>query len=320
MRRFLVIVLLVALGAVAYLGREVFARYTAAFPELPPGVYVGTLRPNSKDTEAVPWLVARFSGEQSLSVSVGDVRLPSQIAAPIDPSGKTRLPLTIGEGEARVKFVGGAVSPTRYRGRYSNPRLQQEGEWVLSRVSSEETPSVVEQGLIRWFAVREEIERIEAEIQEIQSKADQQSSSIDNLHRYVADEDALRKTADDRLGRADSQLDAARAELTQRQGQLDKAIRDFELSQRISQEGKLVFLSRETIQRESRWIELSLKLVAPETSLGFDQALARAEKVRALKAAIRREREGVAATTGAERYSGRSAETRNEEEFYETLR
>jgi septal ring factor EnvC (AmiA/AmiB activator) len=191
---------------------------------------------------------------------------------------------------------------------------------VLSRVSSEETPSVVEQGLIRWFAVREEIERIEAEIQEIQSKADQQSSSIDNLHRYVADEDALRKTADDRLGRADSQLDAARAELTQRQGQLDKAIRDFELSQRISQEGKLVFLSRETIQRESRWIELSLKLVAPETSLGFDQALARAEKVRALKAEIRREREGVAATTGAERYSGRSAETRNEEEFYETLR
>jgi hypothetical protein len=80
-----------------------------------------------------------------------------------------------------------------------------------------------------------------------------------------------------------------------------------------------VFLSRETIQRESRWIELSLKLLSPETSLGFDQALERAERVQALRREIRDAREAAVQRATEQRYKGESAETQHEEEFYGNL-
>jgi hypothetical protein len=135
----------------------------------------------------------------------------------------------------------------------------------------------------------------------------------------VADEDVLRKTADVRFGRTDSALSAARDELALRQSQLDRSLTDFDLSQRISQEGKLVFLSRETLQRESRWIELTLKLLAPETSIGFEQALERAERVKSLKASIDEERKAIIRKAGDERPRNEGSETRAEEEFYEHL-
>jgi hypothetical protein len=173
--------------------------------------------------------------------------------------------------------------------------------------------------LTTWFSLFEEVEKIDEQIQASQQKADQQRTSIDNLGKYVADGDVLRKTADVRLNRTDSQVESKRNELSVRQAQLDRSLRDFELSQRISREGKLVFLSRETIQRESRWIELSLKLLAPETSVGFEQALERAERIQSLRRTIARERAEPVEQATAERYSGESAETSAEEEFYEQL-
>ena len=169
---------------------------------------------------------------------------------------------------------------------------------------------------MRWFSLWQEVERLEDQILTSQRNTDQQRATIDNLHRYVDDEDALRKTADVRLGRTDSALSSARDELALRQSQLDRALSDFDLSQRISQEGKLVFLSRETLQRESRWIELSLRLLAPETSIGFEQALERAERVTALKASIDRERRAIIQKAADELPRNEGAEIQAEEEFY----
>jgi hypothetical protein len=318
MRKLLPLVVL-AIGLGVFGGLLLFRRYTAAFPDLSSGIYVGLLKPQTTSQTPIPWLVARFPGEHSLAVGIGDVRFPAQRVAPVDPLGKTRLPLVVGEGGVRLRFTGTSVESGSYEGSYLNPITQEQGSWTLKKVRAEEPSLNSEQGLIRWFALWQEIERIELEIQDAQAKADQQRASIDNLHRHVTDEDGLRKTADMRLGRTDSELESARNELQVRQKQLDKVIRDFDLSQRISQEGKLVFLARETIQRESRWIELSLKLLAPETSLGFDQALARAERVQTLKRQIKREREAVVHKSTEDRYRGTSAETQHEEEFYGQL-
>lgn len=298
-------------GAAAFL----FRQYTSCFPEIQPGVYAGTLE-GSKGVAPTPWLVVRVPGEQSLAVAIGDVRLPAQKVAPLDPSGRTRLPLVVGENEARLRMVGSERQPGHYEGTYTNPISHEQGRWRLSLLHDVPGALVVEQDLTRWFSLWQELEAIEHEIQESQRKADEQRVSIENLHRYVSDGETLRKTADVRLGRSDSELEAARSELQQRQQQLDKALRDFDLSQRISREGKLVFLSRETIQRESRWIELTLQLLAPETSLGFDRALERAERIQTLKKTIAKEREGVVERSTQDRYQGKERETRDEEEFY----
>jgi hypothetical protein len=293
--------------------------YVAAFPDLPPGVYGGTLTFSGSKRE-VPWLVFRRPGEQSLAVAVGLVTVSAQRVAPIDPVRGGRQPIFVGGADVRLRLTGDIATEGRYEGQFVNPISQEHGSWVLVKQDFSGTSSGTEQELTLWYSLWQELEHIEGEIQASQRTVDDQSGSIDNLHRVVSEGDVLRKTADVRLGRADSEMEAAFEELRARQGQLDRKLRDFDLTQRVSLEGRLVFLSRETIQRESRWIELTLDLLAPETSIGFDQALERAERVKKLKEEIGRAREAKAARSVAESPGVNSGQLNSEEEFYEHLR
>lgn len=305
----------VALGIGGYF---FFQRYTAAFPVLAPGSYVG-LCAVENGGRSFPWFVSQKDKEATLSIFIGDARIPAARVVMVDPTGKTRLPLVVGDGAARLRFTGSMMTPGEYEGEFLNPVSNERGKWHLRSVPYQPMATGLEDDLVRWFSLWQELEHIEMKIQEMQHNSDQQRDRIDNLHRYVSDGETLRKTADVRLGRTDSALESARSELATRQQQLDRTLRDFDLSQRISAEGKLVFLSRETIQRESRWIELTLKMLAPETSPGFDQALERAERVQSLRQQIADEQSAIARAGEVSRYRGESKETSKEEEFYGQL-
>jgi hypothetical protein len=320
MRRLLLFAVMFAaiVGAISSL---VARWYTASFPELKPGVYVGTLIA-SRSNSVLPWVVVKQAGEQTLSVAIGDVRFSAQRISPVDPFGKTRQPLIIGQSDARLKLTGVEHGEGRYKGEYNDPIARQDGEWALVKTELAVVHQGVETELTRWFSIWQELASIENEIQTAQKQVDDRRQTIDNLNRYVSDGDTLRKTADVRLGRTDSETESARDNLHERQNRLDRTLRDFDLSQRISQEGRLVYLSRETIQRESRWIELTLKLLEPETSIGFDQALERAERVKALKRAIIAERNSIEAKTEEPKESSpvkSESESDKEEEFYGQL-
>jgi hypothetical protein len=317
MRRFLALVVffLLLAGAGAYF---VFDRYSATFPTLAPGTYVGLCK-FQDGGRTLPWGVVGDERASTVAVFVGDVRIPAQRVATHDPTGRSRLPLLVGGADARLRFTGKEVSPGEYGGEFFNPISNERGTWTLQRVPGETIAPALKDDLTRWFALWQELESVEGEIQKAQQQIDERKASVDNLHAYVSDGEILKKTADQRLGRADSELDAARAELSDRQAQLDRAIRDFDLSERISPQGKLVFLSRQAIQRDSRWIELTLKLLAPETSPGFQQAVERAQRVKELKRKIAEERDAAAQRGDAERYGGERNQTQEEEAFYGQL-
>lgn len=320
------VALLGLLGIVVLVGVALAVQrwYVAAFPELAPGVYGGALifdgARSGGAKRQVPWVVVRRSGEQSLAVALGLVTVSAQRIAPIDPINGTRQPLFVGGSEARFRFTGRPAAEGRYEGEFLNPISQERGSWFLTKAEVAALSSEREGDLTRWFSLWQELEQIEGEIQESQRKVDDQTASIENLHRVVSEGDTLRKTADVRLGRSDSEMEAAVNELHMRQDQLDRQLRDFDLTQRVSKEGRLVFLSRETLQRESRWIELTLQLLAPETSIGFEEALERAERVRKLKQDIAKERAALATRSTSQSSSGERPPASSEEEFYEQLR
>jgi hypothetical protein len=321
MRKLLVAI--VVLGAcLMCLGWALYSRSASgAFPVIADGSYVGTFVVEGASS-VYPWSVVKDANSQALAVFVGDVRIPAQRVDPRDPSGKTRLPLIIGTAETRLRFVGKELAPGEYGGDFLNPISNEKGTWKLRKIPDDPIATTLEDDLSRWYALWQELEGLEGEIQSAQAKADQYRSAVDNLYRYVSDGDALKKTANDRLGRADSQIETLRAELAEQQQALDQKIRDFDLAQRISPEGALVFLSRQTIQRESRWVELTLKLLTPESSPGFQQAVEKAHRVKTLKRQIAEQREngersGAAATGGSRWAPKREAES--EEEFYGQL-
>ena len=311
-------VMVVVAGSVclALLGWMFFTRVSSGvFPALIDGTYVGTFQAAGA-ARARPWSVVKEGGSPELAVFIGDVRIPAQRIDPRDPSGKTRLPLIVGGPEARLRFAGKEVASGEYGGDFIDPLSNEKGTWRLLKVPSDTIAAGLEDDLTRWYALWQELESLEGEIQQAQAKADQQRSAVDNLHQYVSDGDALKKTANERLGRADSQIEAARAELVEQQRLLDQRIRELELAQRISPEGALVFLSRQTIQRESRWVELTLKLLSPESSPGFQQAIEKARRVKSLKREIAAERGTRSDSSGEGSRWAPKRELESEEEFY----
>jgi hypothetical protein len=291
---------------------------SGAFPLLLDGTYVGTFGVEGGATR-YPWSVVKEPNGQSLAVFVGDVRIPAQRIDARDPSGKTRLPLIVGTTETRLRFTGKELAQGEYGGDFINPISNERGTWMLRKVPSDPIATALEDDLSRWYALWHELESLEDDIQKAQAKADQHRSAVDSLNSYVLDGDTLKKTANERLGRAGSEIESMRVELAEQRQLLDQKIRDFELSQRISPEGALVFLSRQTIQRESRWIELTLQLLSPESSPGFQQAIEKARRVKNLKRQIAQERGG-STKAGAEADHGASKrEIESEEEFYGQL-
>lgn len=291
---------------------------SGTFPILMDGTYVGTFGVEGAATR-YPWSVVKEPNGESLAVFVGDVRVPAQRVDARDPSGKTRLPLIVGTSETRLRFTGKELAQGEYGGDFINPISNERGAWTLRKVPSDLIATALEDDLSRWYALWHELEGLEDDIQRAQAKADEHRSAVDSLNSYMSDGDALKKTANERLGRAGSEIESMRADLAGQQQLLDQKIRDFELSQRISPEGALVFLSRQTIQRESRWVELTLKLLAPESSPGFQQAIEKARRVKNLKRQIAQER-GNASKAGAETGQGApKREIESEEEFYGQL-
>lgn len=316
--KWLVVIVVVGVG-LPLIGWALFLRgASGTFPILMDGTYVGTVNVEGGST-TYPWSVVKEPNDQSLAVFVGDVRIPAQRVDPRDPSGKTRLPLIVGATETRLRFTGKELAQGEYGGEFINPISNERGTWTLRKVPSDPIATTLEDDLSRWYALWNELEGLEDDIQKAQAKADQHRSAVDSLNGYVSDGDALKKTANERLGRAGSEIESMRADLAGQQQLLDQRIRDFELSQRISPEGALVFLSRQTIQRESRWVELTLKLLSPESSPGFQQAIEKARRVKNLKRQIAQER-GNSTKAGEEAGHGApKRETENEEEFYGQL-
>ena len=265
MTRFLIVITsLVVSIAGGYLS---LSRDSRVFPELPPGIYSGSIYRSGKQRggESIPWFIAKREGEKSLSVSIGDIRISSQKIAPVDTTGRINLALFVGEyisgqQEQRMRFTGRQEGVGKYVGDFVEMASGARGTWDLAQVKADWQRVGSESELTQWAALSNELEKLEQEISEARTKVDQQRAVIEDLKRYVSDGDVLRKTADVRLGRTDSETEAAQVELRERQLQLDRGLRNFDLSQRVSPAGKLVFLSREAIERESRWINSNLRV------------------------------------------------------------
>jgi hypothetical protein len=289
------------------------------FPEIAPGLYAGSLECDG-GTCSMPLLVEKQAQLRELAVFVGDERVPAQRAVTQDPSGRTKLPLIVAAQNLRLKLVGEARGIERYQGTFVDPINATQGTWKLEKRGDERLDPVQETAIRNWYAAWMSLQANEGKIQELQQEYQQQTRKIEKLNGSLLDDDTLRRKADQRLGSASSALESVQDELTQVRQELESALRNVELAQRVSSRGNLVLMSRESIQREARWIEISLNLFAPETAPGFEESLERAYRVQQLKDEIAQEREKLYREDTKRRYGGESSETRTEEEFYHEAR
>jgi hypothetical protein len=318
MRRALVLLFCVGIVAVI-VGAFVLVRdFNRTFPQLRPGVYAGTFV--STDTgESIPWWVESNVGSPDIFVSVGLAGIPAQRGVVVEPSSKTRLPLIVSGAERRFRVIGREDDSGTYEGDYSDPITSQRGTWRLNRFDIAPLEKGTRDDLVEWVTTWQALRSVEAKIEEVKNTFDTDEARIEKLHRYAVEGDSLQKAATSRLSSTATALEELQKNNAAKKGELDNLLRNIDISKRVSNEGRLVELSRESIAREARWIEQALHIAAPDVSGNFDAAYERALKVKALQDQISDERGLIRNLTEGAQTRGRNVERDSEEAFYNEL-
>jgi len=317
-KRILLVIFVMSCMALVVVGVLLWRDMTRAFPEIAPGKYVGMIRPHERG-EALVLYVQRDADAPMVAVALGSPGTSAQKVPIKDPLGGTRLPLIITGQDLRLRLTGDRRDERRYEGEYFDPIRDRHGKWYLDRIDSDSDIDREDGDLREWIGMVKELHNIEAAIELVKRKYDAQKNKIDKLSRYVVDEGALKQTASSRLSDTSSALDSLKTDVEKLQVDLDTTMRNADLSQRISPKGRLVILSRESLQRESRWIEITLKLLAPETAPGFEEQLERARRVKAIQDQIEAEYRRIEELEGMNRNYRSGNEIESEEEFYRGL-
>lgn len=318
MRRVLVLLFCVGIVALIAGGIVLVRDFNRAFPQLRPGIYAGTLV-SSDQTDAIPWWVESSVGSPDILVSVGLPGMPAQRGVVVEPSSKTRLPLIISGSERRFRIIGREDDNGTYEGDYSDPITSERGTWRLKRYELPPLEKGTRDDLVEWVSTWQSLRSVETKIEEIKNAYDTDEGRIEKLHRYAVEGDSLQKAANSRLSSTATALEDLRKSNAAKKSELDELLRNIDISKRVSNEGRLVELSRESIAREARWIEQALHIAAPDVSGNFDTAYERALKVKALQDQIADERGLIRNITEGARYRGNDRERESEEAFYNEL-
>jgi hypothetical protein len=319
MRRALFAILCIGVVALVVGGFMLVRDFNRGFPQLRPGIYAGTLV-SEKDGKAIPWWVEASVGNPDIFVSIGVDGVPAQRGVIVEPSSRTRLPLIVSGNDRRFRVIGREDDEGAYEGDYSDPITSDRGRWRLKRFEVAGLEKADRDDLVEWVATWQALRAVEVKIEDVKKGFDTDEGRIEKLHRYAVEGDSLQKAADSRLSTTASSLEEIRKNNAAKRTELDALLGNIDISKRVSPEGRLVELSRESIQREGRWIERALQLTAPEMAGGFEQDYERALKVKALQDQMSDERGLLRNLTEGPRYRERNSERESEEEFYNELR
>jgi hypothetical protein len=237
----------------------------------------------------------------------------------VEPSSKTRLPLIVSGPERRFRIIGREEDDGTYEGDYTDPITSERGTWRLKRYEIPSLEKGTRDDLVDWVSVWQALRTVELKIEEVKNSYDTDEERIEKLHRYAVEGDSLQKAADSRLSSTASTLQDVKKINVAKKGQLDELLRNIDISKRVSSEGRLVELSRESIAREGRWIERALNIAAPNVSGNFEASYERALKVKMLQDQIADERGLIRNLTEGPRYRERGGERESEEAFYHEL-
>lgn len=319
MRRALVAIFCIGIVAVVVGGALLIREFNRAFPQLRPGVYAGSIIP-AKGGEAIPWMVESLVGNPDVLISVGAEGFTAQRGVIAESSSGTRLPLIVNGPDTRFRMIGREEDNGEYEGDYTDPITSGRGTWTLRRVDIPALEKVERDDLVDWVSTWQSLRAVESKIEEIKKTYDGDEQRIEKLRRYAVDGDSLQKAADSRLSSTSAALEEIKKQNIATRAELENMLRNIDIAKRVSPEGRLVELSRESVHREGKWIEQALQLTAPEVSGGFEQDYERALKVKALQDQVSEERSLIRNLTEGPRYRERSTERESEEEFYNELR
>jgi hypothetical protein len=144
-----------------------------------------------------------------------------------------------------------------------------------------------------WLRLKAELADVDEQIQAAEAKVPEQRKEIEKLTEFITEGNNLRARADEKYRNVRAELDRRKEVLKAKQAEAKDLEKKIVLSHSVTPMGKLVSLSRASLEREARWIDSLLRTGPVETNEDLDLAVDRGKSVLSLKGQIEQERERI---------------------------
>lgn len=284
------VIAILSLGLLALVSFLLWAEMTRRFPRLEPGSYFGSISGVFSSAGLESRFYVEYEGAGSELVLVVPRPGWSPQAVPVgDPSAEAigeLTPLTIPGPDGALRFIGSRSGPGEYVGGVVNLDTGLEGSWRLSRVEAAPTDTSRDVEIRHWLALKGELADVVEEIKSTERRVPAQKTEIEKLTKFIEERERLRSSADGKFEEVKEALRVAQAELNALQGEARALEAELELAQRFTGMGRLVSLSRESLEREGRWLDSMLRSDVVSSQPDIEVAAERAAKIVKLKREI----------------------------------
>lgn len=267
----LIAALLVAIAIVLSLIR---AEMQLSFPPLAKGAYIGTI--DDVFDSSVPIYIYSEGTPGELIVSVLE-RGWSRASFSVDSSSVP--PLEVRGPTGRLKFVGARRSDGTYSGEVFNLDLQSRGSWKLDRLEAVAPKVVPSNSLTERVSLQNQIFELRSNIESIGQDMDVHDQAISEMRTLLEDDQALDTKIRSRMTSVRESLLQQEKEVLDLRQRARELAKELVFSEKLTDAGKLVSLSRKTLHRERRWIESAFRDSAAQNRSFYVDEYERAERV-----------------------------------------
>jgi hypothetical protein len=273
------------------------------FPRLPEGYYFGSLELNSSENGV--------KINQTIPLFVESTRSDEVFVAPIDEDWKPQLvtvvergdsgsgtwvhPIVVASGAMRLRFTGAPLASGEYAGTVESLGTT-EGTWKLQALTLLPHSSwrMDDADLDHWLRLQSELDTAIHAVHDSKEKVQAQKAEIEQLTEFITDADRLKGRAEKRFLKVKADWIALKESVEQLRLEAKNLERQVALAQRVTQKGTLVSLARESLERESRWVESMFRSEVNNSGAEFMNGVRYGERVMSLREQIAREREKIA--------------------------
>lgn len=279
---------LLAIGIVC--GYLLWKNLNSSFPTLAPGSYGGTIDFKRPGFGSAPLKVYLERNQDGVSLSVLHSEWTTQFYTNEELVVLQHQPLLIMSPKGKLYLSGKISSSGTFSGSIKNSENEDLGSWQFTALV--ELPNMLSSSELE--GVRDSV-ILAAQLQEIRERSkaaeltvNQQKQEIEKLTQFITEGESLKSNSDKRFETSNAELDKYKQILQAKRNEA-KALSDkLELSQRLTEMGKLVSLARESLERENRWIDSVLKTSLAENSADLEAAVLKAERIASMKEEILR--------------------------------
>lgn len=266
------------------------------FPQVERGVYSGRVEGIFGDSEGARLFVESFADGRHLFFAVlRDGWAPSFISLVAKRDSGSNQPVVVSNGVMQLKFQGSRVERGRYAGTVVDTQGGEDGIWSLTPLrnapqeDSEEDRRTIELRL----SLKAEVDATEGRLNERQSKVSEQQVELKHLEEFITKGENLRSKADEKYVSVANEAKELAGRLKAKRLEAEKIQSQIELSQKVTSMGKLVSLSRDSLEKDQRWIESMLSSSAGALSQEMQGEIERSHRIADLRAQIETEREKI---------------------------